>query len=119
MLTLNRVRKRWGDVVRDRPWGNELVLLKRGPKATVLSFCVCVCPCTEVFLQRHGGRTAGFPQVSAPAKTQAPAAGHGQDRRGHQHAHFQRPQTPGQRDHGLKFFFVVLGKGGGQTVGLF
>ncbi|XP_043972197.1 glutamate receptor ionotropic, kainate 2 isoform X3 [Gambusia affinis] len=56
----------------------------------------------QITLQCHGGRTAGFPQVPAAAQTQAPAACHGENRGGHQHAHLQRPKTARERDHDLK-----------------
>ncbi len=40
---------------------------------------LCSSVCTEILLQRHGGRATGFPQVPAPAQTQAAAARHGQN----------------------------------------
>lgn len=63
---------------------------------------LCVSVCAEILLQCHGGRAAGFPQVPAPAQTQASAARHGQNWWSHQHAHLQWPETARQRDHGLK-----------------
>lgn len=60
-------------------------------------------PRAEVLLQRHGGRAAGFSEVPAPPQTQTPAARHGENGGGHQHAHLQRPQTARERDHGVKW----------------
>ncbi|XP_051813206.1 glutamate receptor ionotropic, kainate 2 isoform X3 [Acanthochromis polyacanthus] len=57
----------------------------------------------QVFLQCHGERTAGFPQVPETAQTQAPASRHGENRGSHQHAHLQRPKTARERDHDLKW----------------
>lgn len=56
-----------------------------------------------VLLQCHGGGAAGVPEVPTQAQTQAPATRYGENGGGHQHAHFQRPQTARERDHGLKW----------------
>ncbi len=71
---------------------------------------LCSSVCTEILLQRHGGRATGFPQVPAPAQTQAAAARHGQNGWSHQYAHLQWPQAARQRDHGLKRTFLSLEK---------
>lgn len=100
----------WGGATNRAAHGeNRLLLLpvtfgqrKRSETYSVL-LVLSPFPSAEVFLQRHGGRAAGFPQVPAPAQTQAPAACHGENGGGHQHAHLQRPQTARKRDHGLNW----------------
>lgn len=39
--------------------------------------------------------------MPAAPQAEAPAAGHRQDRGGHQHAHVERQETAGQGDHGV------------------
>lgn len=65
------------------------------------SFFLLLCASAEVLLQCHGRRTAGFPQVPAPAQAEASTTHRGENRGSHQHAHLQRPKTARERDHGL------------------
>lgn len=98
----------WGRLQNEAAcWENRLVLLpitfERGSSLKPILFCFFLFLSAEVLLQCHGGRAAGFPQVPAPAQTQAPTTRHGENGGGHQHAHLQRPQTARERDHGLKW----------------
>lgn len=60
--------------------------------------------CPEVFLQCHGGRDQTVVHLREACETQAPppGPGHGQDGCSDQHAHVQRPTTPGKGQHELQ-----------------
>ncbi|KAM6968004.1 glutamate receptor ionotropic, kainate 3 isoform 3-T3 [Aplochiton taeniatus] len=56
----------------------------------------------QVFVQCHGGRDQTVVHLREAGQAQGPAAGRGEDRCGDQHAHLQRPTTPGKGQHELQ-----------------
>lgn len=58
--------------------------------------------CPEVFVQCHGGRDQTVVHLREAGEAQTSTSSYGEDRCSDQHAHLQRPTTPGKGQHELQ-----------------